>query len=81
MVKTKTRLIVLAAFDRDDEGNLLPAFEPREMPDELRAKRTAREMAPHHAGVIAWSRSADLALGDFGPPDTLAVYGDLPDME
>jgi hypothetical protein len=77
----KTSLVVLAAFDRDDEGNLVPAFDPREMPDEGRAVRMAKELASRYAGVIAWVRSADLALGDYGPPDTLAVYGDVPDME
>ena len=33
----KTKLIVLLAFDRGDDGELLPSFEPREMPDERRA--------------------------------------------
>ena len=77
----KTRLIVLAAFDRDEEGNFRPAFDPREMPYEDRARRTAREMASRHVGVIAWARTADLMLGDYGPPETLAVYGEVPDME
>ncbi len=77
----KTRLIVLAAFDRNDEGNLVPAFEPREMPDEARAKRVAQEMSARHAGVIAWVRSADPRLGDYGPPELLAAFGDVPDME
>ena len=77
----KTRLIVLAAFDRNDEGNLIAAFEPREMPDEGRAKGMARELSGRHVGVVAWVRTADLKLGDYGPPETLAVYGDIPDME
>lgn len=80
MGETK-QLIVLAAFDRDDEGNLLPAFDPREMPDARRAKQMALEMKDRHAGVIAWSRSADLALGEFGEPEIIVVYGDVPDME
>lgn len=77
----KTNLVVLAAFDRNDDGTLVPAFDPREMPDTGRAVRAAKEMAGRHAGVIAWVRTADLALGDYGPPETLAVYGDVPDME
>lgn len=76
-----TKLIVLMAFDFDDEGNLQPAFPPREMPDEDRAKRAARELAPHHAGVIAWSRPANPALGDFGEPEILFTSGDVPEME
>lgn len=75
------RLIVLMAFDRGDDGELVPAFEPREMRDEAQAKATARDLRDRHAGVIAWARDADLELGEFGPPDVLAVYGDVPEME
>jgi hypothetical protein len=76
-----SKLIVLAAFDRGDDGELGPAFEAREMPDENRAKRGAYMLKDSHAGVIAWVRSADLANGVFGEPEILAVYGDVPDME
>lgn len=75
------KLIVLAAFDRDDEGNLVPAFEPREMQSEDKAKLEAMGLAPRHAGVVAWVRSADLALGDFGDPVILFQAGDIPAME
>ena len=78
---TPTRLIVLAAFDKDDEGNFRPAFDPREMPDEARAKNAARLLKDGHAGVIAWVRSVDLVNGVFGEPEILAVYGEVPDME
>ena len=75
------KLIVLMAFDRDEEGDLRPAFEPREMPDERRAKQAALELKSRHAGVVAWSRDANPAIGEFGPPEVLAVYGDVPEME
>lgn len=63
---TPTKLIVLLAFDRSEDGDLLPAFEPREMRDEGTAIRTAKEMARRHVGVIAcpvrptccWANSA-----------------------
>ena len=61
-------LIVLLAFDRDEDGELQPAFEPREMPDERRARQAALAMKERFAGVIAWVRDADPALGEFGPP-------------
>lgn len=77
----KTKLIVLMAFDRDEEGDLQPAFEPREMPDEARAKRVALELKGLHAGVMAWVRDANPALGEFGEPTVLARYGDVPEME
>lgn len=76
-----TRLIVLIAFDYDDEGTLQPAFEPREMPDEDRARRAALDLSRHHAGVLAWSRSADPQLGEYGEPVELARYGATPEME
>lgn len=41
-VNTKGKLIVLWAFDKDEDGALQPAFEPREMPDEDRAIARAR---------------------------------------
>lgn len=76
------KLIVLAAFDRDDEtGELRPAFEPREMRDEGQARQQAALIKGDHAGVIAWARSADPDLGEFGPPEVLAVYGEVPEME
>ena len=78
---TATRLIVVAAFDRGENGDLFPAMEAREMPDEDRAKRTARMLKDQHVGVIAWSRTADLVNGLFGEPEVLAVYGEVPDME
>ena len=78
---TPTRLVVLLAFDRGEDGELLPAFEPREMRDEGTAIRTAKDPAHRHVGVITWSRSADLVLGEFGPPVVLFQAGDVPEME
>ena len=76
------KLIVLAAFDRDDEtGELRPAFEPREMRDAEQARQQAFFLKGSHAGVIAWSREARPDIGEFGPPEILAVYGDVPVME
>ena len=79
--KLASKLIVLAVFDRDEEGILHPAFEPREMPDERRAVATAQMMALRHAGVIAWSRTANPAAGDYGPSQILFQSGDLPDLD
>lgn len=75
------KLIVVMAFDRGEDGELRPAFEPREMPDEGRARRAAAMLKGQHAGVIAWVRSADLVNGVFGEPEILAQYGEVPDME
>lgn len=77
-----TKLIVMVAFDRDQNtGELVPAFEPREMRDEDQARRQAQMLASQHDGVIAWVRSADLALGEFGPPEVIYQAGEVPEME
>ncbi len=55
-VPTPTKLIVLLAFDKSEDGELLPAFEPRKMRDEGTAIRAAKDMANRHIGVITWSR-------------------------
>jgi len=78
--KLADRLIVLIAFDKDEEGNLQPTFEPREMPDEGRAITTARVLSHSHDGVIAWSREANLALGEYGPAEVLYQAGEVPDL-
>ena len=79
--KLASKLIVLMAFDRDEDGTLQAAFEPREMPDERRAISTAREMARHHVGVIAWMREANPAVGEYGPSEVLYQDGEIPDMD
>lgn len=75
------KLIVLLAFDKGEGGELIPAFEAREMRDEGTAVRTAKELARRHVGVITWSRSADLVNGEFGEPVVLFQHGDVPEME
>ncbi len=81
MVKSTGKLVVLAAFTKTDEGELVPAFEPRQVDTEERALREARLMASQYAGVMAWSRDADPALGEYGPPTILFQAGELPEME
>ena len=80
--KLKT-LVVLTAFVRDEEGELRPAFEPRELPSADKAKMDGRRMAAQgtYAGVIAWSRTADLVNGEFGEPIVLFQHGEVPQME
>ena len=75
------KLIVVMAFDRDEDGELVTAFGPAEQQSEERAIRTARALADKHAGVIAWSREANPAVGEYGEPTTLFQAGDVPDME
>ncbi|MQY44526.1 hypothetical protein GAO09_00355 [Rhizobiales bacterium RZME27] len=78
---TKGKLIVLAAFNKNDEGELVPAFEPRQVDTEERAKRDARLVADQYSGVVAWSREADPAIGEYGPPVVIFQAGEVPDLE
>jgi hypothetical protein len=76
------KLVVVMAFDLDDDDGVLQVvFGPAEQQSEERAIRTAKALAPQHAGIIAWSREANPALGEYGEPSTLFVSGDVPAME
>ena len=77
----RPKLIVVVAFDRGEDGELFPAFGPADQQSEDRAIRRAKALAAKHVGVIAWSREANPTLGEYGPPTTLYVHGDVPDME
>jgi hypothetical protein len=81
MTQPLGKLIVMAAFDEDDEGNFVPAFDPREFNDAARAKREAQTIAGKHAGVIAWQRSTDPSVGEYGPPEVLFQHGKIPEMD
>jgi hypothetical protein len=74
-------LIVLVAFDRDAEGVLRPAFEPRQMSSERRAMEEARIMTARYPAVIVWERMARPDEGDFGESRVLFHYGDVPEIE
>ena len=78
--KLKT-LVMLMAFLRNDQGNLQPAFEPREVVSEDKAI-DARRMAAFetYAGVTTRSRTADLINGEFGEPVVLFAHGDVLEM-
>lgn len=75
------KLIVVVAFDRGEDGDLSAVFGPADQQSEERAVRAARTLALKHAGVIAWSREANPALGEYGEPVVLFTAGEVPDME
>jgi len=39
------------------------------------------KLAAEHIGVIAWTREANPAIGEYGEPTILLQAGDIPDME
>ena len=76
-----SKLIVVAAFDQNEDGELVAAFGPAEQQSEDRAVRLAETLARRHSGVIAWARDADPDIGEYGPPTVLFQSGDVPEME
>lgn len=71
------RLIVFAAFKRDEEGELVPAFDAREMPSERSAIEQARIAGALYAGAIAWYRDCDVINGDYDDAVVLCQFGDV----
>jgi len=78
---TKGKLIVLAAFVKNEDGELVPAVDPRQVDSEERAKRDAMMLGEKYAGVVAWSREADPAIGEYGPPVVIYQRGEIPELE
>jgi hypothetical protein len=74
-------LIVMWAFDKNDEGEMNPAFEAREMPDERRAVAAAKLAAATHVAAIAWKRTVRPDRGEFGEPEILFTHGPVPDLD
>jgi hypothetical protein len=70
-------LYVVEAFEERD-GGVVPA-EPKACPSEAAARALADRLALTHVGVIAWSRTGDPDLGDWGPPEVLVRTGVIPD--
>ncbi len=74
-------LVVMWAFDKNDEGDIVPAYEPREMPDERRAIAAAKLAAVTHIAAIAWKRAVRPDRGEFGEPEVLFRHGPVPDLD
>ncbi len=75
------KLILVVAFDRDEDGYLAGSVRPGRAAERECAIRTELGLALAHAGVIAWSREANPALGEYSEAVTLFQAGDVPDME
>lgn len=72
---TRDALGVLAA-DRD--RGIVPV-QPKVCPSAGSARALAARLAQTHVGVIAWSRTGDPDLGEWGPPEVLVRTGVIPD--
>ena len=56
---------VVQAFEQRGDGVM--AAEPKSCPSAGAARALAARLALTHAGVIAWSRTGEPELGDWGP--------------
>jgi len=75
------RLFVVQAFNFDEEGTSQATGEPLQFDSEERARRHAVEIAGKHAGVIAWSREANLDLGEYGEPTVIYQAGEVGELD
>lgn len=78
--RAQDRAKVAGGQDHED-GEMVPAWEPREMPDERRAVAAAKLAAATHAAAIAWKRTVRPDRGEFGEPEVLFTHGPVPDLD
>ncbi|TCU17037.1 hypothetical protein [Rhizobium sullae] len=75
------KLIVLSAFNKDEHGTLIPAFEPRHMKREETAVYIARTLVNDYDGVVVWCHEGDPAIGEQGPLVILFQSGLVPEFD
>ncbi|PZQ81258.1 MAG: hypothetical protein DI549_14710 [Ancylobacter novellus] len=74
---TGTYFVVLP-IDRDGDG-LLQQGDAEQPRTKRGALALAAELAPKHAGVLAFSRKIDRHTGEHSAPTILAAIGEIPD--
>jgi hypothetical protein len=69
---------VALPFVRTEDG--AAPGEAHEMPNERAAMRRAEAMSrdPANAGALAFKRSGDPNMGNFGAPTVLKAFGEVP---
>ncbi|MBB4272359.1 hypothetical protein [Rhizobium mongolense] len=75
------KLIVLTAFNKDEHGTLIPAFEPRQMKREETAVYIAQTLVKDYDGVVVWCSEKSHAIGEHGPSVILFRSGLVPEFE
>jgi hypothetical protein len=60
--------IFVVAFNLDDRGQPVQAFEPRLAATEASAVEEAQELAQKYKGAVVWKREGDTAVGEVGEP-------------
>jgi len=62
-----------------EQDGAIVAAEPKAAPGEASARALAELLAITHVGVIAWSKTGDPDLGEWGPPEVLVRMGIIPE--
>ena len=68
---------VVVAFKQ--AGNVIEAEPPRIFHSAPAGEAAAKILSHSRLGVIAWSRYADPAIGEYGEPEELVRFGTIPD--
>lgn len=69
------------AFREDARRQIIPASEAIQAPSAKDAIRLAKELEPTSIGVVAWSRRAEPAIGEIGPPVVIYSAGRIGDFD
>ncbi|TMV18907.1 hypothetical protein BJG94_14895 [Rhizobium sp. Td3] len=72
--------IYVLAFNLDDRGQPVPAFDPRPAATEDAAIGEAKDLANRHAGVVVWKRKAHPVVGEEGEPEIVFQSGQIGDF-
>lgn len=67
-------------FQLDERGHAFPAFEPQQASTIEEAVSAATELAKTYSGAIAWTRPANPAIGELGPPVVVFSRGKTGDF-
>jgi hypothetical protein len=73
--------IELSAYNKDEHGTLIPAFEPRQMKREETAVYIAQTLVKDYDGVVVWRSEKSHAIGEQGPSVNLFRSGLVPEFE
>ncbi|MFN7093278.1 MAG: hypothetical protein ACK4P4_22350 [Allorhizobium sp.] len=76
-----TESFFFVAFREDERGQIIQASVPTQAPSALDAIRLAKQLEPTTIGVIAWSRRAEPAIGEIGPPVAIYTAGRIGDFD
>ncbi len=73
--------IYVFAFNLDDRGHPVPAFDLRPAATEDAAIEEAKDLSTRHAGVAVWKRQGNPVVGEEGEPAIVFRAGRIGDFE